>query len=221
MKPKEERLRNSSLYLILDSGSLRHRDPCAVARGALKGGVSMIQLRDKCSHTEDIIAYGRRLKVIAGKERALFIINDRVDICQALDADGVHLGEGDMPASDARSLLGERKIIGMTCRTVRQALSAYKDTADYIAVGPIFNSPTKPELKPCGVDILRKVKRAASIPLVAIGGITEGNITSVVNGGADIVAVGSALLRATDIEGAAASLAKKMMTIRKMNHDAT
>jgi thiamine-phosphate pyrophosphorylase len=185
-----------------------------VAEAAIRGGVTLIQLRDKCSTARDTVACGKQLKKVVARENALLIINDRIDICQAIDADGVHLGQDDVPLTDARSLLPPEKIIGITCRTVAEAQTADAQGADYLAVGPIFASPTKPTLEPLGVGLLSAVTDQVELPLVAIGGITSANVSAAVKSGATIIAVASALLQADDIEHEARCLTKEIANQR-------
>ena len=203
---KKERLRNSSLYLILDKDSLKPGDPVRNAQTALCGGVDIIQLRDKSSCSKDLISYGKRLKRIAEKAGRLLIINDRVDICQIVNADGVHLGQNDISLKEARSILKKDRLVGISCHSVEEAAEADKQGADYIAIGPIFKSPTKPELKTRGVGLLKEVDRKLQSLIVAIGGINKYNVAKVVESGADIIAVASAILREKDVKRASADL---------------
>lgn len=210
MRLKEKRLKSSRLYLVLDRGSLKFGSPDIIAGKALGGGVDVIQLRDKLSCDKEIVEYGRRLREITSRKKALFIVNDRTDICTILDADGVHLGQDDAPLKRARSILGEDKIIGVSCHSLGEAMRAEAEGADYVAVGPIFKSPTKPRLKPRGLRLLEEVNRKARVPVVAIGGINEANVGDVVGRGADMVAVVSALLARRDVRNGAIALRKKI-----------
>lgn len=211
MRSKRRCLKSSNLYLILDKGSLKSGDPLKIAQAALSGGVDIIQLRDKISCARDIIKYGRRLKGISEKRGSLLIINDRVDICQIIDADGVHLGQGDISLKEARSILGKDSFFGVSCHNIDEAIKADKEGADYIAIGPIFKSPTKPELKPKGVKFLKEVGVRVRSPIVAIGGINERNVARVVKSGADVVAVASAVLREKDVKKAVSSLKEEII----------
>jgi len=189
---------------------LKFGSPGIIADKALSGGVDIIQLRDKLSCDREIIGYGKRLRQITSKKKALFIVNDRTDMCAILGADGVHLGQDDMPLKHARSFLGEDKIIGVSCHGLGEAMRAEAEGADYCAVGPIFKSPTKPKLKARGLRLLEEVRGKVRVPVIAIGGINEANAGDVVKRGADMVAVVSALLSRQDVRNGAIALRKKI-----------
>jgi thiamine-phosphate pyrophosphorylase len=161
-----------------------------------QGGASFIQLREKHLSPRDFYRQAKAAQQEAQAHGARLIINDRVDLALALGADGVHLGQDDMPPDAARTLLGERAIIGFSTHSVEQALAATRLPVDYIAIGPIFPTSTKEKPDPVvGLDGLRRVREAiGQTPLVAIGGIDHGNARSVIEAGADAVAVISALL---------------------------
>jgi len=188
--------------LILDKEALKSRNPARVAREALSGGADIVQIRDKRSSIKEIISYGKSIKKETSKKNALLIVNDRVDACKALNADGVHLGQDDMPIKEARSILGNKKIVGASCRNTKQAINAKKEGADYIALGPIFKSPTKPELHVRGLGLLKRVSKRIESPIVAIGGIDEAHASCVMESGADTIAVASAVLNRRDIKKA-------------------
>ena len=208
MRSKERRLRSSKLYLILDKGSLKNRTPIKAAERAIAAGIDIIQLRDKHSSDKEIIGYGKSLKRIADSNGVLFIINDRIDICKILGADGVHLGQDDIPLKKARSALGKNKIIGMSCHTLKEAMKAQNEKADYIAMGPIFKTSTKPTLKPRGLRLLKKVTKELEVPVVAIGGINKRNIRKVMGSGVDMIAAASAILKRKNIKEATGRLRK-------------
>ena len=210
MKSKKRRLRSSKFYLVLDKGSLKHKDPVKTAQEALDGGVDIIQLRDKNSCDAEIIEYGKKLKNIARSRSIPFIIDDRPDICKILDADGVHIGQSDVPIRAARSILGRNKIIGVSCHSLKEALKAASEGADYIAIGPIFKSPTKPKLRPRGLGLLKEVAGKVKIPIVAIGGIDKSSIGKVAGCGANIIAIVSAILKKKNIRRAASELKEEI-----------
>lgn len=181
-----------------------------VAKEAIAGGADVIQLRDKDATAKELIKVARPIRQLTHKTKVLFIINDRLKIAKAVDADGVHLGQDDSPIKVARSILGRNKIIGLSTHSLSQAKEAQKSGADYISVGPIFATPTKPEYKAVGLDLIKKVKRAIKIPFVAIGGIDASNIDEILSAGASHVAVVRAVCGAKDIRRAASFLKRKL-----------
>ena len=166
---------------------------------ALQAGVKWVQYRDKERSRREICEESIRLMGIAKKFAAALIVNDHPDIALAADADGVHLGQDDLPVREARRIMGKSRIIGISTHTVEQARDAARDGADYIGFGPVFHTATKDAGRPKGIEMLREIKRQVGIPVVAIGGITTENIRPVLEAGADAVAVSSAILRG-DIE---------------------
>ncbi|MCX5748792.1 MAG: thiamine phosphate synthase, partial [Candidatus Saganbacteria bacterium] len=140
-----------------------------------------------------------------------FIVNDYIDVCLAIDADGVHLGQDDVPVPVARKLLGSGKIIGLSSHSFDQAITGAKSGADYISLGPVFSTPSKPDTKPLGIEVLKKVLKSVKVPVVAIGGINEDNIKVVIAAGAKRVAVIRAAVAAKD----PASAVKRMRRIFK------
>lgn len=181
-----------------------------VARAALAAGVGCIQLRDKSGSTREILSAGEQMLRLCRDAGAILIVNDRPDIAFALGADGVHLGDEDMPVALARKLFdsaGRRMIIGVSVSGAEEAAAAARDGADYISVGPVFATATKADAgSAVGLEALRVIKKAAALPVVAIGGINAQNAGSVLQAGADAVAVISAVSRAQDMESAAAEL---------------
>jgi thiamine-phosphate pyrophosphorylase len=165
----------------------------------LKGGVKWVQHRDKVKSKREIYEEAVRLRSLTKDFKAVFIVNDYVDIAFCVNADGVHLGQDDLPLKEARRILGKKKIIGISTHNLGQAIEAERDGADYIGFGPIFQTMTKIAGEPKGTDMLREVKTKVKIPVVAIGGINLKNIRVVLDTGIDAVAVASAIL-AGDIE---------------------
>ena len=137
-----ENIRVRSLYVITDSRAQRGRSHLEVLAQALEGGADLVQLRDKDVSRDDLIAIGKGLKPLCKKWGALLIVNDRLEVAEAIDADGVHIGQGDIPIEVARSLLGKKSVLGVSTHTLDQALTAEAAGADYIGVGPIFQTPT-------------------------------------------------------------------------------
>lgn len=181
-----------------------------VVKEAIAGGADVIQLRDKNATAKELIKVARPIRRLTRKAKVLFIINDRLKIAKAVDADGVHLGQDDSPIKVARSILGRNKIIGLSTHSLSQAKEAQKNGADYIGVGPIFATPTKPEYKAVGLDLIKKVKSAIKIPFVAIGGIDTSNIDEILSAGANRVAVVRAVCGAKNIRRAASFLKRKL-----------
>ena len=165
----------------------------------LRGGVRWVQYRDKVRSRREIYEEAIRLRKITKDYNAMFIVNDYTDIAYSVNADGVHLGQNDLPLKEARRIIGKKKIIGISTHDLEQAIEAERDGADYIGFGPVFQTMTKDAGEPKGIDMLREVKAKVKIPVVAIGGINLENIMSVLNTRIDAVAVASAILNG-DIE---------------------
>lgn len=183
-----------ALYLISDRdvACLPHSK---IAKAVLAAGVRTIQLREKHLSKKDIYSEAVLIRALTRSHNAAFIINDYIDIALAVDADGVHLGQDDMPMKEARRILGRKKIIGISTHSVKQAVMAEEEGADYIGFGPIFHTTTKDAGRPKGLKMLEEVSRNVSIPIVAIGGITHETASKSLSSGADALAVGSAILR--------------------------
>ncbi|MDD4879819.1 MAG: thiamine phosphate synthase [Candidatus Omnitrophica bacterium] len=203
-------MRDFRLYVIIDKKAVKGRDLVYAAKEAIAGGADVIQLRDKGSDAADVVEAGRAMREAIGKDEAVFIVNDSPDIALAIDADGVHLGQEDMPVIGARSILGKGKIIGLSTHSFEQALAAQNSGADYIGVGPVFSTPTKPGYKAVGLALIKKVNDIKGLPFVAIGGIDESNIDEVIVAGASRVAVVRAVCGAEDIREAAKRLKDKL-----------
>ncbi len=190
MRGNERRLLSWRVYVIIDVTSVGDRDPVAVAKAAVRGGADAIQLRGKQLTALQLWRYARRMQLLCRRGGAIFIVNDRPDVAVAVDADGVHLGQDDLPVSAVRSFDRRRALlVGVSTHSVVQAERAQRLGVDYIGVGPIFTTPTKPDYSPVGLRLIRQVRARVSIPQVVIGGIDEGNIGEVVSSGASCVAV--------------------------------
>lgn len=161
---------------------------------ALDAGIRWIQYREKNETRRVIYKEALRLRQLTGEFGASLIVNDYADIAAAVEADGVHLGQDDLPLKEARKIMGER-IIGISTHSLSEAMKAERDGADYIGFGPIFQTSTKDAGEPKGVNALEEIKRNVSVPVVAIGGVSLENLGSVLDAGADAVAVASAILR--------------------------
>ncbi len=186
------------LCLITDHGAcgLSYRD---ITLKALKAGARWIQYRDKESSRREVYGEAVGLREITKGFNAVFIVNDHPDIALAVNADGVHLGQDDLPAKETRKMMGTGSIIGVSTHSLEQAMVAEKDGADYIGFGPVFHTATKNAGRPKGLDMLLDIKKRVNLPVVAIGGINLENINAVLKAGADAVAVASAILSG-DIE---------------------
>jgi len=204
-----------ALYLVTDAGLSRGRTHLEVVEAAIKGGVTVVQYREKNASTRRMIEEARELCLLCRAAGVPFIVNDRLDVALAVDADGVHVGQDDMPASLARRLLGENKILGVSAGSAAEARTAVDDGADYIGASPVFSTPTKPITPPpLGTEGLGRLARAVNIPVVAIGGITERNAAAMMECGAAGIAVVSAVVAAEDVEAAARGLRRAVEKVR-------
>ncbi|WP_029451843.1 thiamine phosphate synthase [Clostridium algidicarnis] len=194
------------LYLVTDRDLLKNTDLYTAVEEAIKGGVTLVQLREKDITTLDFYNTALNIKKVTDKYDIPLIINDRMDIALAVNASGVHIGQKDMPCTIARKILGNDKILGVSATTLSQAIKAEKEGADYIGVGAIFNTSTKQDAKPVSIDTLKEIKETLSIPVVAIGGITRKNIHLLDSSNIDGIAVVSDILGKEDIKVAAESL---------------
>lgn len=180
---------------------------------ALKAGVTMVQLREKELDYQDFLKEAVKMRELTRDYQVPLIINDNLEIALACDADGVHVGQSDLEAKQARALLGEDKILGVTAKTVEQARLAEKNGADYLGVGAVFGSSTKKDAVPMTVERLGEIARAVSIPIVAIGGISEANVMGLKGSGIAGIAVVSGIFAAEDVGKASAGLLKKAKII--------
>jgi thiamine-phosphate pyrophosphorylase len=189
----------SGLYVIIDTGVLQGRDPIEAARQVIEAGVKVIQLRDKTTEKKRLLPLARELQALCREKKALFILNDYLDIALAAETDGLHIGQSDLPVEVARRLLPPDKILGCSVDTGEQARAAEAAGADYIAAGCIFPTSSKRDVELVGVERVRQIRKATRVPLVAIGGINRSNAREVVEAGADSACVISAVLCAPDI----------------------
>ena len=168
---------------------------------AVDAGCNAVQYREKNKSTNEMIAEAKELKKIC-EGRAVFLIDDRVDVASAVDADGVHLGQDDVSVDDARKALGDDKIIGLTVHNEKEAVEAERLGVDYIGLAPIFKTGTKEDSGvPCGLGMVNKVRNIVSLPIVAVGGINKENVVDVIQAGADGVVAVSAVLDSDDVYG--------------------
>jgi len=189
------------LYVITDEKASRGRSHLQVAEAAILGGADVLQLRDKEASSGRLYRVAMQLRKLTRDADIPFIVNDRLDIALAADADGVHVGQSDLPASVVRGIMGPGRILGVSVDTVEEALLAEKDGADYLGVGPVFEARgTKPDAgEPLGLDRIARIRRHCRLPIVAIGGIDAENAGKVRDAGADAAAVISAVGTADDI----------------------
>jgi thiamine-phosphate pyrophosphorylase len=191
------------LYVILDRSVAGGRDLDSILAAVLAGGAEMIQLREKTWPSGTLLPVAQRLRARCRAAGVPFIVNDRVDLALAIDADGVHLGQDDLPPGAARPLLKPGMILGLSTHSVEQAKAAQAAGADYIAVGSMFPTTTKPEFQLVGPALAREVRPVVHVPLIGIGGITPDNVGDVIAAGVDGVAVISAVCAAPDPAAAA------------------
>lgn len=204
-----ERLEAARLYVVTagDAG-----DYASMVEAACRGGADIIQFRDKQQSGRQRFETARRLRAICAGQGALFIVNDALEVALAVEADGVHLGQEDLPIRTARRIVNQMGVkeflIGASTHSLGQALAAEQEGADYIALGPIFSTPTKPAYQPVGLELIRQVSSAIRVPWVVIGGIDASNVNQVLAAGARRVAVVRAVCGAPDITRAAQELKK-------------
>ena len=199
------------LYAVTDSRWLKDGSLAEAVEKALAGGVTCVQLREKQLPFDEFLRTAKEIKSLCQSYHVPFIVDDNLDIALACDADGLHIGQNDMPAAKARKLLGPDKILGVSAQTVEQAIAACRDGADYLGVGAVFPTGTKTDAVEVPLDTLKAITAAVDIPVVAIGGINADNIAELSGtgiAGADVV---SAILAQDDIKKAAANLRQLMV----------
>ena len=194
------------LYAVTDRTWLNGETLYAQVEKALKGGATFIQLREKKLDDESFLKEAIELKELCKSYKVPFVINDNVDIALKMDADGVHVGQSDMEAGNVREKLGPDKIIGVSAQTVEQAVLAEKRGADYLGVGAVFPTGSKDDADEVSHETLKAICEAVSIPVIAIGGISKGNVSTLAGNGICGIAVISAIFAQPDIEGAAKEL---------------
>jgi len=197
------------LYAITDTKLIPRDRFVETVEAAVRGGATMVQLREKDTAPAEFIRLGRELLTMTRRYGALLIINDHPAIAKEIGADGVHVGREDPPVPEARALLGPEAVIGASCYgEVRRAVAAEQEGADYVAFGTPFPSPTKTKRTDISLGIFQEVKRQVHVPVFAIGGITIDNARQVIDAGADGIAVVSGVFAASDVEAAARALAQ-------------
>ena len=205
-----------SLYLVTDCQCLKNESLERAVEQAILGGVTLVQLREKQRDSKEFYQQALRIKAICHQYHVPLLTNDRVDIALAVEADGVHIGQSDLPAKVVRGILGKNKIMGVSARTVAQAQQAQADGADYLGVGAMFATTTKRDAKTVSITTLKEIRQAVNIPIVAIGGINTTTLPLLQKGLAQIktcvdgVAVVSAILAADDISLASQRLKNQL-----------
>jgi len=195
------------LYLVTDRAAAGNRDLMEIVLQAVEGGVTMVQLREKDAPTREFLELAFKLKEVLSEKNIPLIINDRIDIALACDADGVHIGQGDMPYHIARRILGKDKIIGLSVENFEQIEKANALDVDYIGVSPVFATPTKTDTaQPFGLEGLDKAVKMSVHPVVGIGGMNTHSARQVIERGADGIAVVSAIIASKDPRSAAKQL---------------
>lgn len=199
-----------SLCVILDREAARERDLGQILEAVIAGGCRMVQLREKEWTTRRLLPLAERLRQRAQEAAVTFIVNDRLDLALAIGADGLHVGQDDLPAPVARKLLPVGMILGVSTHSAAQARQAQADGADYVAVGSIYPTVTKEAFELVGLELIRRVRPLVTVPLIAIGGITAVNAAEVIRAGADGIAVISAVLGAPDPLAASRALLEQI-----------
>ncbi len=196
-----------TLYVVTDPVLAGARGVVDTVRAAIQGGTTIVQLRDKTAETRALVEQARALRSVCTAHGVPLVINDRIDVALAAGADGVHVGQSDMPLAEARRLLGPGAIVGVSVRTIEELRDAERDGASYVAANGVWATPTKTDLgRPLGLEGLRALVQASKLPLVAIGGIQESNAADIASAGAAGIAVVSAVMQASDPEAASRRL---------------
>ncbi|TMQ25717.1 MAG: thiamine phosphate synthase [Candidatus Rokuibacteriota bacterium] len=208
---------DAALYVILDRGAARGRDLADLLEAVIAGGCRMVQLREKEWPSGRLLPLAERLRARCAAAGVTFVVNDRLDLALAVGADGVHLGQDDLPARAARPLLRGGMILGVSTHSLAQARAAQADGADYVAVGSMFATRSKADFQLVGPDLIRKLRAEIRVPLIGIGGITHDNVREVIGAGADGVAVISAVGAADDPRAAT----ERFLTLIRAARDLT
>ncbi len=205
MRSNKKLLASAKLYLILDTQVLDYGPLLQVLKDSVRGGIDIVQLRDKKGSTKEILDFCRKVLRIT-RHKIPFIVNDRADLAFFSGADGLHLGQEDLSCLQARKIMGQDKIIGVSCQTMHQASAAEAFGADYIGFGSVFQTQTKPGRQAMDLGVLQKVIKQVKIPIFPIGGISRGNIGQLISLGVERVAVCRDILLAKDVTQAVKEL---------------
>jgi thiamine-phosphate pyrophosphorylase len=206
------------LYAVTDRTWLKGRSLTHVVEEAIKAGITFLQLREKDLDNASFLQLAREVKSVTYKYKIPYVINDNVEVAMSCGADGVHVGQDDMAARDARRIIGPDKILGVSAQTVEQAVLAEKNGADYIGVGTVFPTSTKLDAEAVSFETLKEICEAVSIPVVAIGGINKDNAMKLAGSGIDGIAVVSAIFAQEDITSAVREL--RQISSRVVSHEA-
>lgn len=212
MKVKSEQM---TVYAVTDRAWTGEKSLMEQVKEALEGGITFLQLREKKLSKEAFLQEAKEMKQLAEKYKVPFVINDNIEIAQKSGADGVHVGQDDMPVEEVRKIFGEDKIIGVSAHNVEEALKAQKGGADYLGVGAVCQTATKSDASVVSMEEMKKICESVSIPVVAIGGIHKDNLSMLENTGVDGIAVVSAIFAAKDIKEAARELFAKVSKIKE------
>ena len=205
---------DTTLYLITDSTGFSEDEFLYRVEEGIKGGATLLQLREKDKTTREYIALAEKVHKIAKKYNVPLIIDDRIDVAMAVDAEGVHLGQSDMPVNIARKILGEDKIIGATAKTVAQAVEAYENGADNLGVGAIYPTTTKVKTVLTSVETLKEITKSVPIPVNAIGGLNKDNIDILKNTGIAGICVVSAVMKAENPQKSASEIKERFLEMK-------
>ncbi len=204
------------LYAVTDRDLLGNTSEVQAARLCYEGGADVVQLRAKNVDGRELLAVAKEMQKIAEEYCKFFIVDDRVDVAVLAGADGVHIGQSDIPVAEARRICGDDMIIGVSVSTVEEAVKAVEDGADYLGIGPIFSTKTKADAGDAlGLDAIYDIRKAVDVPVVGIGGINKGNLLDVLHAGADGVAVVSAIMAQKDIKAATHELKVMILNDRR------
>ncbi len=206
----EAQLRKAGLYCIIDRELIGRRSPVTIAKQMIAGGARLIQYRDKRSERGDVHRACTRLQPVLRKAGALFIVNDYPDVAVAVGADGVHVGVEDMPVDACRAVVGDEMIVGRSSHSLEEALEGAAQAVDYIAVGAVFSTSTKPEYSVVGPELVRRVRGRVPLPVFAIGGINAQNLDDVLAARPAGVVIASDILRAPSIARHVQSLSRRI-----------
>lgn len=203
------------LYLVSDRFWLAGRELQSDIEKAIEGGVSFVQIREKELPVEEFIEEAKKIKELCERHEIPFVVNDSVEVAKAVDADGIHVGQSDMPAIEVRKILGEDKIVGVSAQSVEDALRAQEEGADYLGVGAMFSTKTKKDADDVSLATLKAIVEAVHIPVIAIGGIDEHNLLELKGSGINGVAIVSAIMAKENIFEASKILKKKTQELVK------
>ena len=213
MISKKSWIKRCRLYVILDGSAVGSKDPREVAAAAMAGGADALQWRDKEASDRDFLAMALELRELTRRSGTLFVVNDRVAVAQIVQADAVHVGHEDIPVRDVRRLVGKNLLIGRSTHSMGEALQAELEGADYIGLGPVFQTPTKPGYPAVGLNLVRQAAVKISVPWFAIGGIDLAKLPLVLSAGAQRVAVVRSVVSSSDPMQAARALKEQLTSM--------